>query len=170
MILFIKNHMLFYDVCGCDGKAIYKIKNKRIWTADKEILDLENQPVYTVGRTVVPGTAGRENVQYLICRPGKEDAVATASLIYEDLKQTIYQLPKVRELAIDSINGRFNLSRSKGDIFQIKARESIIGEINAHPMFHAAVLSCNAIEDQGFLSALFVFTRYMRHEDELIVV
>jgi len=170
MILLIKNRMRFFAVCDPNGKIIYKIKNKRLWNADKIILNSENQTIYTVSKTVAPGAADGGTVRYLIRHPDEKAAIATASLIYTGDRQTIYQLPKVCELVIDSMYGNLDLSRSKGDIFLIKAHESIIGKIDAHRMFHPAVLTCNGIEDPGFLSALFVLTRYMQHEDDLIVV
>lgn len=109
----------------------------------------------------------------LIYCSSSKDVVATASLIYEeeaDEKQIFYRLPQVVELALHSIYGEIHIKQAKNGLLLITVQKEAIGKIMSRHAFQDIVLSCDGIEDRGFLSALFVLSRYMIHENDLIVV
>lgn len=172
-ILLFRNYALFYFVCGRDGKLVYQIKSGRFWKGEKDIVDLDHKKIYTTGRKIIHDAGHGETLRYLIYRSSSKDVVATASLIYEeeaDEKQIFYRLPQVVELALHSIYGEIHIKQAKNGLLLITVQKEAIGKIMSRHAFQDIVLSCDGIEDRGFLSALFVLSRYMIHENDLIVV
>lgn len=171
MILCIRNHLLFYTVSDCNGEPVSLIKDKRPWSADKEILNRNRQAVYTVCKKPAPGPRSGPSCRYLIFRSaGGESAVAAASLIYKEERQTICRLPEAIELAIQSIYGGIRIKRLTDRLFSMTNEEKELGRIVLCRMFRSGTIYCKEIEDPEFLSALFMFAYYMQHENDLIVI
>ncbi|MGX8701696.1 hypothetical protein [Caproiciproducens sp.] len=184
MVKLILKNRLFQTVArDPSGQPLYQIKG-RPFSPQKVIAAGHHEILYCTD-IIVPeasfaSAGGPDSRRYIVCRgSGETEPVLTASIGYEasggkDARRLPYKLPRAERLNIQAKepgqSGMTIRMERDGSCRIYDQQNRTLGTLSGYRPFRGYELESSFITDGGLLCALFVLTRYMAEENELIVV
>ncbi len=182
--LILKNRLFKMVACDPSGQPLYQIRS-RPFSPQKVIAANHHGILYytdIIGSEASSASADEPaSRRYIVCRGSREaEPVITAAIGYEvssgakDVRHFPDKLPRAERLNIqinDPGQSGMTIRMERDGSCRIYDQQSqTVGTLSGYRPFQGYVLESSSIADGGLLCALFVLTRYMAKENELIVV
>ncbi|WP_160676458.1 hypothetical protein [Clostridium sp. C8-1-8] len=178
MDLMIRNYGFFYNVIDQNNKLVAKIQNKHLVSIGKKIVDTTGKTIYTTDiintKTEDEVNKYNEGRSYIICKSNK--IVATAVLEYDKYEDKylyqrfVFRIPKVHKINIKTDCRELIIKLKYDGSLLICEDNVVIGEMTSHFPFIDHYITCNEINDQAFLAALYILAKYMVDENNILII
>ncbi|MBW7571481.1 hypothetical protein [Caproiciproducens faecalis] len=181
MKLFIKNHLFKMVACDQDGRPLYHIKGNPL--SPKKVIAAKDKVLYCTDIISMEPHHSDEEIparEYIVRKKSdNREPVITATVNYENSESKKrrnfpHKLPRAERLKVqikDAGPSNMTIQRQKdGSCVFYNQQNQPVGTLSEYRPLRGYALESSFIADGGLLCALFVLTRYMAQEEELIVV
>lgn len=178
MKLRIKKLLFTWYVLDKNNIVVAKIKSKKIFTPSKNILNSDDNIIFTTNIVNTPSSKDDWNYassrKYVVYEKDQPIATATFSYAKSSSKNKIQSLflipPQIDEMNIETPFGPWHIKRQKDNSILINNDKITLGTVTSFFSFKRKEIECLDGYDPAFLAGIYMLIEYMMHEDDLIVV
>lgn len=170
--------LLGWSILDAGGNIVARIKNKKLLSPSKNIIDKDGNIVFTTDIINLPSNDKDWNCadsrKYIIYQ--KEDEIATATFSYaknperSNLQKITLRPPQIDIMEVETPYGLLQIKRQKDNSILINKGEKNLGKVTSFFSFKAKYLEFIEDYEPTFLASLYMLIDYMMHEDDLIVI
>ncbi|BBA51158.1 hypothetical protein [Fusobacterium varium] len=164
MLLHVKKSLNGYKIENDEGVVIDCIKSKKFMSPAQLILK-DNSIVYETDIITENGKNA-----YIIKNKTDETIAAAELKFEEEKKNSIVHSPKVEYMIINTPYGKWRAVQENDLSISFIFENKVIGKISSFFSYHSQEISFSENYPVEFWSALYILSRYMVHENDVITV
>lgn len=170
--------LLGWSILDDEMHTVAKIKNKKLLSSAKNIIDKDGNIVFTTDIINLPSKNEDWNYadsrKYIIYQKENEIATATFSYAKNPERTTLQKLtlrpPQINMMEVETPYGLLHIKRQKDNSISINQGDKNLGIVTSFFSFKAKYLEFIEEYEPTFLASLYMLIDYMMHEDDLIII